>query len=275
MPAIFIGHGNPMITLSKNAFTEAWAEIGTLLPSPRAILSVSAHWYITGSAVTISTTPSTIHDFGGFTNELHEVQYPAPGSPELARRIKELLSPTAVELDNDWGLDHGTWTVLRHLFPKADIPIVQLSVDRTKPAEYHYELAKRLVSLREEGVLVVGSGNIVHSLQAYKWGDNAAQPYDWAVRFEKQMREFIRTGDDANVIAYEKCGEDARLSVPTPDHFLPLLYVLGLRRENEQISFPVEGFDGGSMSMLSVQVGDYNPGYSDHHCFNNPHFVTS
>jgi 4,5-DOPA dioxygenase extradiol len=244
-----------MITLSKNAYTEAWGEIGRVVPRPKAVLAVSAHWYIAGSAVTTSTAPSTIHDFGGFTKELHEVQYPAPGSPELARRIKELLSPIAVELDRDWGLDHGTWTVLRHLFPKADIPVVQLSVDRTKPAEYHYDLAKHLVSLREEGVLVVGSGNIVHSLHAYKWGDSAAKPYDWALRFEKQMRKFIRSGDDANVIAYEKRGEDARLSVPTPDHFLPLLYVLGLRTENENVSFPVEGFDGGSMSMLSVQVG--------------------
>lgn len=255
MPAIFIGHGNPMITLSKNAYTEAWEEIGRLMPRPKAVLSVSAHWYITGSAVTISKAPSTIHDFGGFTRELHEVQYPAPGSPDLARHIKDLLSPITVELDSDWGLDHGTWTVLRHLYPKADIPAVQLGIDRTKPAEYHFELAKRLVSLREEGVLVVGSGNIVHSLHAYKWGENVSQPYDWAVRFENRIREFILNGDDAGVIAYEKLGEDAKLSVPTPDHFLPLLYILGLRKENENISFPVDGFDGGSMSMLSVQVG--------------------
>jgi 4,5-DOPA dioxygenase extradiol len=255
MTAIFIGHGNPMITLSKNVYTKAWEEIGRLLPRPKAVLAVSAHWYIAGSAVTISTAPRTIHDFGGFTQELHEVQYPAPGCPELARQVRALLSPTAVELDSDWGLDHGTWSVLRHLYPKADIPVIQLGIDRTKPAEYHYELAKRLVSLREEGVLIVGSGNIVHSLHAYKWGDNAAQPYDWAVRFEKQIREFIHDGDDTNIIAYEKLGADARLSVPSPDHFLPLLYILGLRTENEHVSFPVDGFDGGSMSMLSVQVG--------------------
>jgi len=255
MPAIFIGHGNPMITLSKNAYTDAWEEIGRLIPRPKAVLAVSAHWYITGSAVTTSTAPSTIHDFGGFPRELHEVQYPAPGCPELARHVKGLLSPLSVELDNNWGLDHGTWAVLRHLFPKADIPVVQLSIDRTKPPVFHYELAKRLVSLREEGVLVVGSGNIVHNLHAYAWGNNSAQPYDWAERFEKHMREFIRKGDDVNVIAYEKLGEDAGLSVPSPDHFLPLLYILGLRTENENISFPVEGFDGRSMSMLSVQIG--------------------
>jgi 4,5-DOPA dioxygenase extradiol len=255
MPAIFIGHGNPMITLSKNFYTEAWGEIGKLLPRPKAVLAVSAHWYITGAAVTVSTAPRTIHDFGGFTRELHEVQYPAPGNPDLARHVKDLLSPITVELDSDWGLDHGTWSVLRHLFPKADIPVVQLSIDRTKPTEYHYELAKRLVSLRQEGVLVVGSGNIVHSLQTYRWGNSAAQPFDWAVRFEKHIREFIRNGEDANVIAYEKLGEDAIRSVPSPDHFLPLLYILGLRKNNESVSFPVEGFDGGSMSMLSVQVG--------------------
>jgi 4,5-DOPA dioxygenase extradiol len=255
MPTIFIGHGNPMLTLSDNAYTKAWKEIGRLMPRPKAVLSVSAHWYITGSAVTTSAAPRTIHDFGGFPRELHEVHYPAPGSPELARHVKELLSPIAVELDNDWGLDHGTWTVLRHLFPKADTPVVQLGIDRTKPAVYHYELAQRLVSLREEGVLIVGSGNIVHNLHAYAWGNSAAQPYDWAVRFEKRMREFIRDGDDAGVIAYEKLGEDAGLSVPSPDHFLPLLYILALRRENENVSFPVKGFDGRSMSMLSVQVG--------------------
>ncbi|MGE0156914.1 MAG: 4,5-DOPA dioxygenase extradiol [Geobacter sp.] len=255
MPTIFIGHGNPMITLSKNVYTEAWKRIGELIPRPKAILTVSAHWYIKGSAVTINPAPSTIHDFGGFTQELHEVQYPAPGCPELARRVKDLLSPTDIELNNDWGLDHGTWTVLRHVYPKADIPVVQLSIDKTKPANYHFELAKRLISLREEGVLVVGSGNIVHSLRAYVWGNNAPQPYDWAVRFDKLIRQLILSGDNDKIIAYEKLGEDAMLSVPTPDHFLPLLYTLGLRKENESISFPVEGYDGGSMSMLAVQIG--------------------
>ncbi|MBE2888901.1 dioxygenase [Geobacter anodireducens] len=175
--------------------------------------------------------------------------------PELARRVKELLSPIDIELSNEWGLDHGTWTVLRHMFPNADVPVVQLSIDRTKPAEYHFELSKRLVSLREEGVLVVGSGNIVHSLRAYKWGDSAPQPYDWAVRFDKLIRDLILSGDTDKIIGYEKLGEDAMLSVPTPDHFLPLLYILGLRKENEDVSFPVEGYDGGSMSMLAIQIG--------------------
>lgn len=255
MPAIFIGHGNPMITLSKNTYTDAWKEMGRSLPRPKAVLAVSAHWYINGCAVTASDLPKTIHDFGGFPQELHEVQYPAPGSPALARQIKGLLAPLPVALDADWGLDHGTWSVLRHLFPQADIPVVQLSIDRSKSPVFHYELGKRLKSLREEGVLVVGSGNLVHNLHAYAWGDRAVHPFDWGVRFEEKMRGFMSNGDDAGVVAYEKLGEDAMLSVPTPDHFLPLLYILGLRRENEPVSFPVEGFDGGSMSMLSVRIG--------------------
>lgn len=255
MPALFIGHGNPMITLSKNDYTEAWSDIGNSLPLPKAVLVVSAHWYITGSAVTASNVPGTIHDFGGFPRELHEVQYPAPGNPELARQIKDLLSPTAVELDHRRGLDHGTWTVLRHIFPKADIPVVQVSIDRTKPPLFHYEMGKRLIALRDENILIIGSGNIVHNLHAYSWGNSAVQPFDWAVRFENKMREFMLNSEDANVVAYEKLGEDAMLSVPTPDHFLPLLYLLGLRHENEQLRFPVEGFDGGSMSMLSVRIG--------------------
>lgn len=255
MPAIFIGHGSPMVTLSKNVYTEAWAEIGRSIPHPKAVLAVSAHWYISGSAVTIAASPRTIHDFGGFPKELHEAQYPAKGSPELAQQVKKLLSPLSVELDDSWGLDHGTWTVLRHIFPNADVPVIQLSIDRTKPPAFHYELGRRLTSLRDEGILVIGSGNIVHNLREYLWENSSVQPFDWAVRFENRMREFMRTGEDANVIAYEALGEDALLSVPTPDHFLPLLYVLGLRREGEQVSFPVEGFDGGAMSMLSVQVG--------------------
>lgn len=255
MPAIFIGHGNPMITLSKNAYTDAWAEIGRSLPRPKAVLAVSAHWYINGCAVTAGDSPKTIHDFGGFPKELHDVQYPAPGSPQLARQLKELLAPLPVALDADWGLDHGTWTVLRHLFPQADIPVVQLSIDRTRAPAFHYDLGKRLMSLREEGILVVGSGNLVHNLHAYAWGNRPVQHFDWAVRFENRMREFMNNGDDAGVAAYEELGEDAMLSVPTPDHFLPLLYVLGLRKENEPVSFPLEGFDGGSMSMLSVRIG--------------------
>ena len=255
MPAIFFGHGNPMNALSRNAYTEAWASIGKSIPLPRAVLAVSAHWYIPACAVTANPAPRTIHDFGGFPRELYEVKYPAPGSPELARRVKDLLSPVAVGLDEAWGLDHGTWTVLKHVFPNADVPIVQLSIDETQPPGFHYETGKRLAALRAEGVLVIGSGNIVHNLHTYAWGDHGVQAFDWAMRFEQQVRELIVKGQDARVVDYEKLGRDAMLSVPTPDHYLPLLYVLGLRRENERASFPVQGVDGGSVSMLAVQIG--------------------
>jgi len=255
MPAIFFGHGNPMNALSTNAYTEGWASIGKSLPRPSAVLAVSAHWYIPACAVTANLVPRTIHDFGGFPIELYEVKYPAPGSPELARRVKDLLSPVVVGLDETWGLDHGTWAVLTHVFPKADIPVVQLSIDETQPPMFHYQMGKRLATLREEGVLVIGSGNIVHNLHTYAWGDHGVQTFDWAVRFEQQVRELIVKGDDAQVIVYENLGHDAMLSVPTPDHYLPLLYVLGLHKENEQISFPIQGVDGGSVSMLAVQIG--------------------
>ncbi|HTR45032.1 MAG TPA: 4,5-DOPA dioxygenase extradiol [Thermodesulfovibrionales bacterium] len=206
-------------------------------------------------AVTTNRAPRTIHDFGGFPQELYEVNYPAPGSPELARQVKDMLSPVVVGLDESRGLDHGTWAVLTHVFPKADIPVVQLSIDETRPPMFHYQIGKRLAALREEDVLVVGSGNIVHNLHAYAWGTHAAKPFDWAVRFEKHAKEWLLKGDDTALIAYETLGQDAMLSVPTPDHYLPLLYILGLRREHEAVSFPIEGVDGGSVSMLAVRIG--------------------
>ncbi len=255
MPVIFFGHGNPMNALSKNAYTDRWASIGNAIPRPKAVLSVSAHWYLPACAVTANLTPPTIHDFGGFPRELYEVQYPAPGSPELARRVQGLLAPVSVGLDASWGLDHGTWAVLRHVFPEADIPIVQLSINETQPPQFHYDIGKRLAALRAEGVLIVGSGNIVHNLHTYAWGTHGVAPFDWAVRFEKHARELLVKGDDARLIAYERLGRDAQLSIPTPEHYLPLLYVLGLRRRNEQVSFPVQGVDGGSVSMLAVQIG--------------------
>jgi 4,5-DOPA dioxygenase extradiol len=255
MPAIFFGHGNPMNAVMKNRYTEAWSLIGRSLPRPQAILCVSAHWYLPGAAVTAMSTPRTIHDFGGFPRELHEVQYPAPGSPELAQRVRDLLAPLPVELDQRWGLDHGTWSVLCHVFPDADIPVVQLSIDETREAQFHYELGKSLAPLRDEGVLIVGSGNLVHNLHTYAWGQHEVEPFDWAVRFEAQAREFLSQGNDAPLVNYESLGRDALLSAPTPDHYLPLIYVMGLRRKGEAASFPVEGFDGGSISMLSVQIG--------------------
>ncbi len=271
MPAIFFGHGNPMNALSKNAYTDGWARIGKSIPRPRAVLAVSAHWYIPACAVTANSAPRTIHDFGGFPKELYEVNYPAPGSPELARRVRDLLQappkavpttaavsplfPVSVRLDETWGLDHGTWSVLTHVFPNADIPVVQLSIDEMQPPIFHYEIGKRLAVLREEDVLVIGSGNLVHNLHSYAWGADRVQAFDWAVRFEQQVRDLLLKGDDAQVVAYDRLGLDAMLSVPTPEHYLPLLYVLGLRKKNEKISFPVQGVDGGSVSMLAVQIG--------------------
>lgn len=255
MPVIFFGHGNPMNALLRNGYTEGWTAIGNSISRPKAILSVSAHWYLPGTAVTAMTAPRTIHDFGGFPQELYQVEYPAPGSPSLAGRVRDLLSPVPVELDQTWGLDHGTWSVLCHAFPQADVPVVQLSIDETQPAQFHYEIGKRLAPLRDEGVLIIGSGNIVHNLHAYAWGQHEVEPFDWAVRFETLVLEMLRKGEDRPLVEYEALGPDAMLSVPTPDHYLPLLYAIGLRRAGEQVSFPIEGFDGGSISMLTVKVG--------------------
>ena len=255
MPAIFFGHGNPMNALADNAYTKGWASIGKSLERPQAVLCISAHWYLSETAVTAMETPRTIHDFGGFPPELYRVQYPAPGAPQLAARVKSLLAPLSVELDQGWGLDHGTWSVLCHVFPHADVPVVQLSIDETKPPEFHYEIGKLLAPLRDEGILIIGSGNIIHNLHSYAWGRHEVKPFDWAVRFETLARELLLKGDDAPLVSYESLGRDALLAAPTPDHYLPLLYVLGLRRPGDEITFPVEGFDGGSISMLTVRIG--------------------
>ena len=255
MPVVFFGHGNPMNAVQHNAWTEGWAAIGTTIPKPKAILCISAHWYLPATLVTAQEQPRTIHDFGGFPRQLYEVNFPAPGDPELAHRVKDLLAPVPAGLDTRWGLDHGTWSVLCHVFPEADVPVIQLSIDETQPAEFHYETAKRLSGLRDERVLVVGSGNLVHNLHAYAWGRQQVEPYDWAVRFEEKARELILAGNHQPLVNYETLGRDARLSVPTPDHYLPMLYVLALQRNGDEISFPVEGMDGGSVSMLSVKIG--------------------
>ena len=255
MPAVFVGHGNPMNAISRNRYTTGWSAIGaSLIPRPKAVLCISAHWYVPKTAITAMAHPRTIHDFGGFPPELHQVQYPAPGSLEFAAEVADLLMPVAV-MDTSWGLDHGAWSVLMHIFPNADIPVVQLSIDETREAGWHYDTARRLASLRDQGVLILGSGNIVHNLHAYAWGKHNVEPYDWAVRFENVIREALSSGDVDSLIAYEALGQDALLSVPTPEHYLPFLYVLAQRRKNEEISFPVEGFDGGSISMLTVKIG--------------------
>jgi 4,5-DOPA dioxygenase extradiol len=255
MPAIFIGHGNPMNALHQNPWTSAWRSMGASLPRPRAIVAVSAHWYVRGSRVTAEEWPKTIHDFGGFPEELNRLTYPAPGSPVLARRVQELLAPVDVVAARDWGLDHGTWSVLVHLFPAADVPVVQLSIDRTQPPAFHHALGARLRTLRDEGVLILGSGNLVHNLEAYAWGKHSIAPYDWAVRFEEQVKQLVMNRQHDPLLEYPTLGPDALLSVPTPEHYLPLLYVLGVQREGEPVRFPVSGVDGGSISMLAIAVG--------------------
>jgi len=255
LPALFLGHGSPMNALQTNAWTRGWAQLGAALPRPRAVLAISAHWYIERSAVTAMAEPRTIHDFGGFPPELFAVRYPAPGDAALAARVQRLLAPLPVSADHDWGLDHGTWSVLCHLFPQADVPVVQLSIDETQPPAFHYELGVRLRPLREEGILLLGSGDIVHNLQAYAWGRHPQEPYDWALRFEAHVRQGVMSGEHAPLVDYPRLGRDAMLAVPTPEHYLPLLYVLGASVPGEPPSFPVEGIEGGSVSMLAVRFG--------------------
>jgi 4,5-DOPA dioxygenase extradiol len=255
MPAIFFGHGNPMNALAENAYTRAWNAIGAEISRPKAILCVSAHWYAPYTAVTGMQSPRTIHDFGGFPRELFEFSYPAPGDPALALRVREMLEPLDASIDQQWGLDHGTWSVLAHVFPEADVPVVQLSIDETKPPQFHFEAGKLLAPLRDENVLVIGSGNVVHNLHAYAWGRHPAEPFDWAVRFDARVRELLTAGNMAPLVDYESLGRDALLSAPTPDHYLPLLYIAGMRRDSDTVSFPVTGMDGGSISMLSVRFG--------------------
>ena len=244
-----------MNAIAQNSYTEAWSKIGKNIPRPKAILCISAHWYVPAVAVTSMSEPRTIHDFGGFPRELFEVQYPAPGSPELAARVVGILGPHVVPDETYWGLDHGTWSVFCHLFPEADIPVVQLSIDERQPPEFHYEVGRMLGALREEGVLIAGSGNLVHNLHTYAWGKRGVEPFDWARRFDAQAREIILSDDHSPLIEYESLGKDALLSVPTPDHYLPLLYVLGTKREGDEVTFPAEGFDGGSISMTSIRIG--------------------
>ena len=260
MPAIFFGHGSPMNALEDNAYTRTWEQLGKSIPKPRAILAVSAHWYTSGTAVTAMTAPRTIHDFGGFPQALFDLRYPAPGDPALAARVGQLLAPLPVRLDQEWGLDHGTWSVLVKMYPEADVPVVQLSIDATQPNTFHYALGQRLAALREEGILVIGSGDVVHNLRTMKWsnnGDNNAA-YDWAARFNDAVRDCLLRGDTARLIDYTQWGQDAVLSVPTPEHFLPLLYIAGTRQDDEPISIAVDGMEMGSISMLTAVVGEFS-----------------
>ncbi|MFN2502407.1 MAG: 4,5-DOPA dioxygenase extradiol [Pyrinomonadaceae bacterium] len=255
MPAIFFGHGNPMNALYRNPWTEGWRAIGRNIRQPKAILCVSAHWYIPSVAVTAMSHPRTIHDFGGFPRELFEVEYPAIGSRVLAGRVRELLGDDVILDERTWGLDHGTWSILIHVFPDADVPVVQLSIDETKSGVWHYEFAKNLAPLRDEGVLVIGSGNLVHNLHAYSWGRHEVYPFECPVKFENTAKALMASGNHVPLANYDSLGPDAMLSAPTPDHYLPLVYVLALGRESEPVTFPVEGYDGGSISMLTVRIG--------------------
>ncbi len=244
-----------MNTLASNPHTLAWAEFGKSAPRPRSILCVSAHWYIRGTAVTAMPQPKTIHDFGGFPKALYEVEYPALGDPALATRVQELLAPTTVVEDRtEWGLDHGTWSVLKHVYPEADVPVVQLAIDRTKPLAAHYELARQLAPLRDEGVLVVGSGNVVHNLGMMRREDGAG-PWPWATRFNSEVRSRLIANDHASLTDMSALGEDGAKSIPTPEHYLPLLYVIALKRPDDRLAFLTDGIDLGSISMMSVSIG--------------------
>ena len=252
MPALFIGHGSPMNAIENNSFYRSWQELGAALPKPRAILCISAHWETMGIAVTASEWPETIHDFYGFPKALFDVQYPAPGSPELAQLIVDLLHPQFVQLDTERGLDHGAWSVLQPMYPAADIPVLQLSLDRTRNAPSHYELAKKLQPLREQGVLIVGSGNIVHNLRVFNF--NETQAYDWAIAFDQTVMNCILQRDHAALCDYSKFGQMAALSIPTAEHYLPLLYVLAQQQDGEPLRF----FNPevvSSISMRSLQIG--------------------
>lgn len=256
LPVVFFGHGSPANAISDNQATRTWARLARAIGRPRAILSVSAHWCTSGTAVTAMEVPRTIHDFGrSLPAPLFDVQYPAPGSPALAERVQGLLKPTSVRLDNSWGLDHGTWSVLVKAYPQADVPVVQLSMDMGAPPAVHFELGKRLRPLREEGVLIIGTGNIVHNLGRMEWNPVAA-PYDWAVRFHQYIKNAIVQDDAARVIDYESLGDDAALAAPDPYHFWPLLYVLGARMEGDALSIEPDFIEYKSLSMSSVYLGE-------------------
>lgn len=252
LPVAFIGHGSPSNALTPNRYTEAWRAFAAPL-RPRAILMISAHWYVGGTRITGSARPRTVHDFTSFRPKLFAVDYPAPGDLALAERVRELLAPVPVELDTRWGYDHGAWVVLMNAFPGADVPVIELSIDRTQPPAYHYALAQKLAPLRDEGVLILGSGNIIHNIEISRSGWTGA-PSGWEERFEADVRTRLDRGDHAGLIAYERLGTDAQLAISTPDHYLPLLYVLGLQRSGEKPEVLVSGKAGEGLGMLSVAM---------------------
>lgn len=257
MPVLFVGHGSPMNGIENNDFSQRWAQMAEEIPTPKAVLVVSAHWLSPGTRVTAMDFPTTIHDFGGFPQALYEVQYPAPGHPSLAQDIINSVKRTQVEPDHDWGLDHGAWTIIRHMYPKADIPVLQMSIDYSKGPQYHYDLAAELTDLRKKGVLIIGSGNMVHNLRMIAW-DKMDQPgygYDWALEMNTLFKHCITAGDHQTLINFNRLGQSGRLAIPTPEHYLPLLYVLGLQRQNDEVSFFNDTAVAGSLTMTSVKLG--------------------
>ena len=256
MPVLFLGHGSPMNAIEENEFVQGWREIGKTLPKPNAVLCVSAHWETKGTFVTAMEKPKTIHDFGGFPEELYEVQYPAPGSPELAKETKSIIKKTEIGLDDKWGIDHGAWSVIKHLYPDADVPVIELSLDYSQSPQYHYELAKELAPLRNKGVLIIGSGNMVHNLRMVDWRrlNEVNYSYDWASEASEKMKKFILSGDYKPLIKYQSQGKEFNLAIPTPEHYLPLLYALALKEESEDVTLFNDKAVGGSLTMTSVKI---------------------
>ncbi len=257
MPVLFIGHGSPMNGIENNTFSQQWAKIAAEIPTPNAVVVISAHWFTKGTYITEMDAPPTIHDFGGFPQALFDVQYPAPGNPLLARDTAAMIHSTNVELSHDWGLDHGTWTIVRHMYPLANIPVLQLSIDYTKGAQYHYTLAKEICALRKKGVLIIGSGNMVHNLRMVAW-DKLNEPefgFDWAIQMNETFKKLITNNQHQPLIQYNQLGKEAQLAIPTPEHYLPLIYTLGLKGEKDPISFFNDKAVGGSLTMTSVKFG--------------------
>lgn len=257
MPVLFIGHGSPMNGIEDNEFSNRWKAMAKEIPTPKAVLVISAHWFTKGTSITAMDFPKTIHDFGGFPEALFQVQYPAPGDPVLAKETVSLIQSAHVELDHDWGLDHGTWTVIRHMYPEATIPVLQLSIDYTKDPAFHYALAKELYHLRKKGVLIIGSGNMVHNLCMVAWDklDGPAYGYDWALQMNQTFKDLMLNKEHEPLIHYNTLGKEAMLAIPTPEHYLPLLYTLGLQGKADAVSFFNDKPVGGSLTMTSVKIG--------------------
>lgn len=257
MPVLFLGHGSPMNAIEENKFVQGFRKVAKEIPKPAAVLCISAHWETRGTFVTAMERPKTIHDFGGFPEELYQVQYPASGKPELAKEVKNEVSKTEIGLDVNWGLDHGTWTVIKHMYPEADVPVIQMSLDYQQTPQNHYELAKELNFLRNKGVLIVGSGNMVHNLRMVDWRRLGEEDfgYDWALEAGEKMKKYILSGNHRQLINYQKQGKEFNLAIPTPEHYLPLLYALALKDDNEQVSLFNDKAVGGSLTMTSVKIG--------------------